>query len=59
MSDKICVSKSWYEEVIEFTNKCPFCKSERSPIIKKEDEKFYSQRGCLDCDTWIDPVRFK
>ena len=46
----------------EYTNGCPFCGSKRAPTISDEKtsgisgEVFASRRGCLDCNTWWDPV---
>lgn len=37
---------------------CPFCGSKRLHS-READERFEAQRGCLDCDRWIDPVRTK
>lgn len=37
---------------------CQHCGSKR--FIKKEaDELFIEQVGCLDCDRWLTPVRYK
>ena len=27
-------------------------------VIQEEDGTFQARRGCLDCDKWLDPVRF-
>lgn len=27
--------------------------------IRAEDELFHEQRGCLDCDRWLEPLRMK
>jgi predicted RNA-binding Zn-ribbon protein involved in translation (DUF1610 family) len=37
--------------------KCPNCGSERAPAVRdKESRHFFPSRGCLDCDTWAEPV---
>jgi len=28
-------------------------------LVRPGDETFHAQRGCLDCDTWLDPVRLR
>jgi hypothetical protein len=36
---------------------CPFCGSDRDPIIKPADEVFQERKGCLDCNQWWEPCR--
>ena len=36
----------------------PRCKHERI-VVRPADDTFHEQRGCLDCNQWLDPVRLK
>jgi hypothetical protein len=36
----------------------PGCSHDRI-IVRSGDETFFPQRGCLDCSTWLDPVRLR
>lgn len=36
---------------------CPFCGSTNLRVSDRDSKDWEPQRGCLDCDRWIDPVR--
>ena len=40
---------------IVFREFCPH----KNKITHPEDETFYSREGCVDCNTWLQPVRIK
>ena len=54
----IVINGKLYKEVESFEDDiCPFCGG-KDFIIHPEDETFKKRKGCLNCNKWLDPVRF-
>jgi len=43
-------------EILGEVSRAPGCPHKRI-LVRPGDETFLPQRGCLDCNTWLDPVR--
>ena len=56
MSEKILVDKEWLENILQYSEGCPFCGSMRKFIINKT-KGFYDRKGCLDCNKWFSGYR--
>ncbi len=57
LAGKVLVSRAWYDRVLamfEGRGGCPFCGSQREPVVNKA-HGFKPRKGCLDCCAWWSP----